>query len=222
MPSVRYLTLSLVTAAILTGCASPTVWNKSGATQQDFATEQYACERDSRQSGGFDSGLIGAIEVQGYFNRCMVAHGWYLQDKAQVQTSAANARATAQSVLQQRRACVTQIRENPNYQSMTEHFSDIQTGKYSFTQMSDPRIPTPSEVAVGREYLTQTDHCYETFLNGILPLASPAQAQVFRTSYSESQALSAQLVRREISWGDYSTRANQMIDANTAKLQAAR
>jgi hypothetical protein len=61
----------------MSGCTSAQ-WTKAGATQQDFATDSYDCEKDARQSGYYGSGLAGAINMQGFFNRCMNAHGWTL------------------------------------------------------------------------------------------------------------------------------------------------
>lgn len=61
---------------VVAGCAR-TIWNKPGASQQDFATDSYACEKDARQSGYFGGGFVGAANFQGFVNRCMVAHGWY-------------------------------------------------------------------------------------------------------------------------------------------------
>lgn len=64
-------------ALSMSGCTSAQ-WTKAGATQQDFATDSYDCEKDARQSGYYGSGLAGAINMQGFFNRCMNAHGWTL------------------------------------------------------------------------------------------------------------------------------------------------
>lgn len=71
-----------------TGC-TPTTWYKPGASQQDFATTSYECERDARQSGYFGLGLSGAIDMALFQNRCMGAHG-YSQVNAQ-EASAAQA-----------------------------------------------------------------------------------------------------------------------------------
>jgi hypothetical protein len=61
--------------ACLTACAQA-LWDKPGATQQDFATDSYGCERDARQSGYFGGGIIGAINFQNFYERCLVARGY--------------------------------------------------------------------------------------------------------------------------------------------------
>lgn len=73
------LVITAAVVAALTGCASPMVWNKYGATQQDYQTDSYACEKDARQSGYFGGGFQGAINMRDFFKHCMVAHGWTLQ-----------------------------------------------------------------------------------------------------------------------------------------------
>jgi aspartyl protease family protein len=78
--------------ASLTACA-PKVWIKPGASQQDFTTDRYSCERDARQSGYFGTGIVGAINMQNFYESCMNAHGWYPQQQA----SAATARVAAPS-----------------------------------------------------------------------------------------------------------------------------
>lgn len=72
--------LALATALLLTGCAQ-TVWVKNGSTVQDFNRDTYECERDMRQSGYYGTGTAGAINAQGYQERCMYARGWSLQRK---------------------------------------------------------------------------------------------------------------------------------------------
>ena len=64
--------------ALLTGCASY-AWYKPGVTQQDFSRDTYLCERDMRQSGYFGGGLVGAMNRQEFFDRCMNANGYTKQ-----------------------------------------------------------------------------------------------------------------------------------------------
>jgi hypothetical protein len=217
MLSLRTILPIIVCMSALSGCAQ-NVWNKTGATQQDFATDQYACERDARQSGGFGTGFAGAIEVQGYFNRCMGAHGWTLENKEQAQAQANSRMATTQSLVQQRRECIAHIREESKYQIFATHFSDLKTGKYTFTQMSDPQTPSPVQATLLRDYFTDAAPCQDSFLNTFLPMLPSSQADILRANRNEADVLDAQLVKRELSWGDYSTRVNERITDNEAKL----
>lgn len=70
-----------LTAVVLAGCAE-TVWYKPGASQQDYATDSYNCEKDMRQSSYFGGGLIAAFNMRGFEDRCMIAHGWEQNGKA--------------------------------------------------------------------------------------------------------------------------------------------
>ena len=78
--SYRCVAIMCVLIIGLGGCAQQRAWVKDGATQQDFARDRYDCERDMRQSGYYGDGLIGAGNMQGFFNRCMEAQGYSLQN----------------------------------------------------------------------------------------------------------------------------------------------
>lgn len=52
------------------------MWARPGATEADYNRDSYSCERDSRQSGYYGTGLVGALNMQDFFNRCMVAQGY--------------------------------------------------------------------------------------------------------------------------------------------------
>jgi hypothetical protein len=56
----------------LTGCG-PTIYEKPGASTQEFKAASYACERDLRQS------YVGPFEQAGFVERCMNAKGWVAQ-----------------------------------------------------------------------------------------------------------------------------------------------
>jgi hypothetical protein len=78
--------LAILGSVALSACAPQSVWTKAGATDQDFATDSYDCERDARQSSYYGSGLAGAVNMQGFANRCMVAHGWHLEQASSATT----------------------------------------------------------------------------------------------------------------------------------------
>ena len=72
---MKLLIAAVLTVLTLTACAR-TVWTRNSFTQQEFDRESYECERDARQSGYFGDGLIGALNMQNFFDRCMVSMGW--------------------------------------------------------------------------------------------------------------------------------------------------
>ena len=76
--NLKHVCAVLLACAYLAGCG-PKIFNKPGATQQDFTTDNYTCNKDVHQSGNFGTGLVGALNVQNYYEQCMNAHGWYVQ-----------------------------------------------------------------------------------------------------------------------------------------------
>lgn len=65
-------TIIVFALSALSGCQAGGGWNKHGATEQEFRTASYECERDSRQAN------FGQI-VNTMFIRCMQSKGWYWQ-----------------------------------------------------------------------------------------------------------------------------------------------
>ena len=60
----------------LSACEGPIEWDKPNTTQQQFNTDNYACEKDARQSGYFGSGFAGASNLRQFFKECMIARGY--------------------------------------------------------------------------------------------------------------------------------------------------
>lgn len=204
----------------LAGCAQR-VWVKPGADQQAFQVDSFACERDSRQSGGFGGGLAGAIAVQEFFNRCMAARGWTLQE-----SSAAEAQASANLHLLQfardtRNSCISRLRQESRFAPILPYFSDIHTGRFSFLQTTISDVPSARDANLFRDYVHEAARCADSFLASVSSVATPAQAEVFRAQRSEFDSLAAQLARRQLSWGEYATRMNQVVDSTSGRLQAA-
>ena len=65
---------------ILPGCAHY-MWarvdgNNDQAAIEQFRKDSYECERDVRQSGHYGQGVYGAMEAQGFGERCMRSRGY--------------------------------------------------------------------------------------------------------------------------------------------------
>lgn len=76
MVSRLCLILGFVLPLILLGCAPKYFWYREGANAQIFQRESYECERDTRQSGYFGSGFVGAANFQNFYERCLRAKGY--------------------------------------------------------------------------------------------------------------------------------------------------
>jgi hypothetical protein len=72
--------LAAAAVGVLAGCAAPSsmVWDKPGATQADYNKDRYECEKDTRQSGYFGTGINRAARIVDFFKQCMVARGYEL------------------------------------------------------------------------------------------------------------------------------------------------
>lgn len=77
---MRRIAASVVLLA-LGACATPDYWVRHNATQQEFDTDSYACERDVRQSGYYGTGYVGASNAKSFMRRCMGAKGWTRQSQ---------------------------------------------------------------------------------------------------------------------------------------------
>ncbi len=69
----------LLLAFILAGCA-PMIWDKSGATQDDYNRDSSECERDARQNGYYGNELFGTMNMMEFLKRCMVSKGYTLRE----------------------------------------------------------------------------------------------------------------------------------------------
>jgi len=73
---------TLIALTVLAGCAQPQAmtFDKPGATQQDYARDQYECSKNVHEvyvlmNGGIDS-AERQIAARQYFMTCMGERGW--------------------------------------------------------------------------------------------------------------------------------------------------
>jgi hypothetical protein len=59
---------------VLSSCA--TTWTRPETTQDQYQKDNYACERDMRQSGYFGTGLVGVVNMQDFNDKCMASKGY--------------------------------------------------------------------------------------------------------------------------------------------------
>ena len=69
----------LLLAFILVGCA-PMIWDKSGATQDDYNRDSSECEKDARQNGYYGNELFGTMNMMEFLKSCMVSKGYTLRE----------------------------------------------------------------------------------------------------------------------------------------------
>lgn len=213
--------LGLFFLLVFAGCATPPVFYKAGATQQDFVATKYTCERDSRQSGGFGTGIIGAINQQQFFGRCMEAQGWDLQNKDQQDGRRASnlSKQTEMKALSSKRdECIQSARNNESKISIiSSHLVSLGEKKFTISQKADTSLATPAESAVLLRYLEKADVCRSEFVEAASKIFPNGAANV-RGTYASANRTWLQVIRRETSWGAAATQLEQ--DAETANAKA--
>lgn len=229
---MRIRPIGLVIPALLcvASCAQ-TTWVKPGATQTDYQVDSYACEKDARQSGYFGGGLAGTINMNDFFSRCMVAHGWSVQ--AYTNAAAQNMRSNENQADQQ--AKMNDGISNGEYAEKTELINNecadavkspeldiirakielrrnLRDGPPPFSILSNTAYPTAAEkVAIGK-WASLRDECnkkmFSHFNKRIMPTAAlknSYEAQISLTSRTLSQVsdITVSLYQGKLTYGDF-------------------
>ena len=67
--------VGVLSVLVVFGCTR-VVWVKPGVSEQEFRVDSYVCEKDMRQSGYFGTGISGAMNASGFYERCMESKGY--------------------------------------------------------------------------------------------------------------------------------------------------
>jgi len=63
----------MLAACMPTMPTTPRAWDKPDATQADYDRENSECEKYAHE---FDGRAFSEQDRQGFYERCMIAHGW--------------------------------------------------------------------------------------------------------------------------------------------------
>jgi hypothetical protein len=209
--------IAIAAFLVLASCARPT-WVKPGATQQDYATDSYQCEKDARQSGYFGGGLVGAANMADFASRCMVAHGWRTVDQTAVARSAPKV-TQLQEMAARRKTCLTETRQRPIFAPLVPHMSDINTGRFAPSQMANNQHVSASDARLYAAYEAAADPCIDEFLAsvaGVVPDIVPIVQQL----RLQEKATASRLFASQITWGEASAQWQSDRDAARMKLGA--
>jgi len=69
----------LLLAFILAGCA-PMIWDKSGATQDEFNKDSSECEEEARKNGYYGNEFFGTMNRKEFLKICMTSKGYTLRE----------------------------------------------------------------------------------------------------------------------------------------------
>jgi hypothetical protein len=228
---------ALALAVGLGGCAQTTYWmpgphqDASNFGQVNGQCKMVAMGADS--GGGFAyaqgspqfvgtylgavtvaSAIGSAVRQQNAYSACMEAQGFVESASPDVR------RGQAAQVLQQGRACVQTIKDKPVYASLLPHYRDPQTG-YSPAQLADTNTPTPAEAQLLSQYINEALACADQTIAGLTQIA-PTVGPILAQQKADVQAINAQLINRQMTWGAYAQRVKQITDSTAAKINSMR
>lgn len=230
---------TLFVVLILGGCAHQWEPARPGLTAADFEETKARCSIAARNSGdSFEAygspryvaaatagAAIGeAIKAQQNFNDCMVANGWRIatpQSTAARQAAQQATVASLKAVASQRAACITAVRDKPEYAVLKPHLSDITTGQYSMTQETDETVPTVAEGHLLASYIDEFDPCVTASIAGMTQIA-PRVGPILEQFRADEKAIVINLVERKITWGELAREQTAAQATAQAKLQGAK
>jgi len=231
MPSAAYALL--VSAVIgLSGCAQHTWIPGPGRSASEFEPTSAQCRMAARNGGGgfvavgrpaFVAGAalgnaIGqGIRAQNDFNDCMSASGFLVADGITKEGQADKAK-QLKAILAENRACVTEVRNQSKYAALASRMADINTGKHSMVQISDPKLATLDEATLLAAYIDETEVCTARNMPRYASV-STGFAELMQHTRNNFRANATTLIRHQQSWGDYSQKLNEVSNENTAKLK---
>lgn len=88
----------------------------------------------------------------------------------------------------------------------------MDTGRYSFEQMSSDQIPTVKESDILKEYFSEVDDCLTSYKSSVYDFMNENQKQSYDNVMENENNVAAELVRRKISYGEFSTQENKYLD----------
>lgn len=219
------LAISLVALISLTGCAQK-LWVKPGASQNDFASDKYACMQESQQQqssaavnaygGAAQSGTVTNVYL---FNSCMNAKGWSLQNTQAVQQNVNN-QPNVQERMNQFNQEYQDICSTPEYAPLFTK-TPCMAKEISFEQLTDTTKITSEQKPLLSKYRTSVDHFQterETFmrangetLNRIADYVDSRQPEIDKYNLD--------LYNGIITWGEYNQRRKDLTTSENVEIQ---
>jgi hypothetical protein len=232
MHNLTFATLSLL---LLSGCATQHyVWNKPGISQAEFAQDKYTCVKEARSpsssaylSGGYYIGNAyvpasggassGEIVNGAFFKPCMEAKGYNLTT-AQPTAAVQEVKTKLQAIASQLRACVTTIRTKPQYAVLASHFSDVTSGAFSISQLTDKSLATSAEAQAMAAYSDEANSSCSDQFRASAKAVVPALGPIFERSKAAADSKTILLVDRKITWGEYAQDVKQVREETASQV----
>lgn len=209
---------------VLTGCQQP-LWNKPGASLEDFNADKYQCMQGSQQQtssayisryGG--SASSGQTLNQPLYDACMNAKGWSLQaqsarsDQAGQNREAENA---VKSMTEKHKAFCADPTFEP-YFSKTACTAD----KITFEQLADKSKISPAAKAIFLEVRNRVDATareYNDLQRKYGGTVGAKRADLYAaTAKVQHDKNNLDLYNGLITWGEYNRRRQEIYSENAA------
>lgn len=209
-------------ALSLSACA-PMVWDKAGATQQEFSVDDAKCKLMARGmnpgdfyaqgSTGFVAGaaavnVIGtAVGQRQTYQECMTASGYTLRQNA-AGAAGASPQNTARvehmkQLAQPAVECLRTAFYSPGA-ALLRPRTAVNVTELLPAQLSDPAYVSDAEIAAIDFYRPQIKQCRVSFIAQVRA-ESPVAGSILDEDTASNEALAAKLRAREITWGQYNT-----------------
>lgn len=212
--------------ALATISLSACTWVKPGTNQQDLQTAKYACLKDAHRTWHWTTTLMipivdnafWAADEGSFYNICMKSKGWQHLGKGEAKTAQMEANTTLNTALASRNQCMRQVREKPEYTTLSRHLPDVYAARFSFAQMTSNETPTALDAIALETYFPAVEECHQRYMEVVRPLLTLEDAKIFQQRDVEKNLNASELTRRKITYGEYSTRENQSMDTTKIKL----
>jgi hypothetical protein len=232
---MRVFTLLGLSIVLLAGCASPTLWAPGqGVAASDFEPTKARCSMMARHGGGgfaaygSQSYVAGAalgnaigesMRAQADFSDCMKASGWL--PVSQEAVAARNTKAASyKPISDQRKACVAELRADPQFVLLIPHLPTLETATYSMAQTADERLPSVPEATALSAYWDGITAC-STTSRAAYARIEPRLDPILSDALAENAAVVVLLVQRKISWGAWAQRATANSAAVKERIRTA-
>ena len=154
------------------------------------------------------------------FKMCMEARGWSLQ--VQGNEAVPKAQAEIESAKQQFQQCIQEIEFKPAYQGIAQHIP-LNSDKKGPTleQLTDTGTPSDEDVQAIIAMHKDKTACREQVLEFNKEF-NPGTVPMMLQAYDAADLITADLIQRKITWGEYNKKITALKDDFRSKLQGSK
>ncbi len=229
--ALKWLTATTSTL-LVAGCASQ--WAPGpGMTIADFAPAKAQCSIMARHGGGgffavgtanfvATAALLGTIgeaaRTNRDFNDCMTGSGFHKVSPEAV-AAVKEKREELRPFNEVRKACIAEIRARPEYAILQAQFSDLQSGQFTVTQLSNTALATFEEARAIASYVDASMTCALAYRRELLS-RMPQFAPVVSDAHDELQRNLLRFIHGEISWGAFDQNQEDIQKTTRERMKA--